>query len=145
MEFPHISGKKIRDGGDTNALNRYSYQEWWYVPIISGLGAKARSLKVFGFLRPSFQIKTIFVCMCMHCMFMCVDVYGPMCQRVCVYVFIYIFFTMYFPQLHFQCYPKSPQYPPPTLPYPPTPTFWPWCSPQLGHIKFACPMGLSFQ
>jgi hypothetical protein len=27
--------------------------------------------------------------------------------------FIYIFIT-YFPQLHFQCYPKSPPYPPPT-------------------------------
>jgi hypothetical protein len=32
-----------------------------------------------------------------------------------------------------------------TLPYPPTPTFWPWRSPVLGHIKFAWPMGLSFQ
>jgi hypothetical protein len=31
------------------------------------------------------------------------------------------------------------------LPYPPTPTFWPWRSPVLGHIKFASPMGLSFQ
>jgi hypothetical protein len=31
------------------------------------------------------------------------------------------------------------------LPYPPTPTFWPWHSPVLGHIKFASPMGLSFQ
>jgi hypothetical protein len=30
-------------------------------------------------------------------------------------------------------------------PYPPTPTFWPWRSSVLGHIKFACPMGLSFQ
>ena len=28
---------------------------------------------------------------------------------------------------------------------PPTPTFWPWCSPVLGHIKFASPMGISFQ
>jgi hypothetical protein len=33
----------------------------------------------------------------------------------------------------------------PPLPYPPTPTFWPWRSPVLGHIKFASPMGLSFQ
>jgi hypothetical protein len=32
----------------------------------------------------------------------------------------------------------------PLLPYPPTPTFWPWHSPVLGHIKFASPMGLSF-
>jgi hypothetical protein len=31
---------------------------------------------------------------------------------------------------------KSPSYPPPTLPYPPTPTSWPWCSSVLRHIKF---------
>jgi hypothetical protein len=46
--------------------------------------------------------------------------------------------------LHFKCYPKSPLYPPPTLlPYPLTPTSWPWHSPVLGHIKFARPRGLS--
>ena len=39
---------------------------------------------------------------------------------------------------------KSPIHSPPPLPYPPTPTFWPWHSPVLGHIKFARPMGLSF-
>jgi hypothetical protein len=39
--------------------------------------------------------------------------------------------------------PKVPHTLPP-LPYPPTPTFWPWQSPVLGHIKFASPMGLSF-
>jgi hypothetical protein len=34
-------------------------------------------------------------------------------------------------------------YPPPALlPYPPTPTSWPWCSPVLGHIKFVRPRGL---
>ena len=33
---------------------------------------------------------------------------------------------------------KSPIYSPPALlPYPPTPTSWPWCSPVLEHIKFA--------
>ena len=59
--------------------------------------------------------------------------------------FLKIFFR-YFPHLHFQCYPKSPAYPPPPpLPYPRTPPFWPWHSPVLGHIKCACPMGLSFQ
>ena len=31
------------------------------------------------------------------------------------------------------------------LPYPLTPTSWPWQSPILGHIKFAIPRGLSFQ
>jgi hypothetical protein len=34
---------------------------------------------------------------------------------------------------------------PALLPYPPTPTSWPWCSSVLGHIKFTRPMGLSFQ
>jgi hypothetical protein len=52
----------------------------------------------------------------------------------------------YFLYLHFKCCPKSPLYPPPALlPYPPTPTSWPCCSPILRHIKFARPMGLSFQ
>jgi hypothetical protein len=55
------------------------------------------------------------------------------------------FFIRYLAHLHFQCYTKSPPYPPPPLPYPPTPPFWPRRSPVLGHIKFACPMGLSFQ
>jgi hypothetical protein len=36
--------------------------------------------------------------------------------------------------------PKVPH----SLPYPPTPTSWPWRSPVLRHIKFARPMGLSF-
>jgi hypothetical protein len=35
--------------------------------------------------------------------------------------------------------------PPAPLPYPPTPTSWPWRSPVLGHIKFARPRSLSFQ
>jgi hypothetical protein len=59
--------------------------------------------------------------------------------------FIYLFFIRYFPHLHFQCYPKSPPYPTPPIPYPPTSPFWPWRSPVLGHINFASPMGLSFQ
>uniref|UniRef100_A0A8C6GST8 UBA-like domain-containing protein n=1 Tax=Mus spicilegus TaxID=10103 RepID=A0A8C6GST8_MUSSI len=59
--------------------------------------------------------------------------------------FLLLFFLIrYFPRLHFQCYPKDTPYPLP-LPYPPTPPFWPWRSPVLGHIKFASPMGLSFQ
>jgi hypothetical protein len=57
--------------------------------------------------------------------------------------FFFIFFITYFPQLHFQCYPKSPPYPPPHFPTHPFPFFWPWRSPVLGHIQFACPMGLS--
>jgi hypothetical protein len=35
--------------------------------------------------------------------------------------------------------------PPALLPYPPTLTSWPWCSPVLGHIKFAIPRCLSSQ
>jgi hypothetical protein len=57
-----------------------------------------------------------------------------------IYIYIYIVFSSFtFPMLT----QKSPT--PPPLPYPPTPTFWLWHSPVLGHIKFACPMGLSFQ
>jgi hypothetical protein len=56
------------------------------------------------------------------------------------------FFIRYFLHLHFKCYPKSPLYPPPTLlPYPLTPTSWPWHSSVLGHIKFARPRCLSSQ
>jgi hypothetical protein len=33
------------------------------------------------------------------------------------------FFITYFPQLHFQCYPKSTPYPPPPLLYPSIPIF----------------------
>ena len=52
------------------------------------------------------------------------------------------FFIRYFLDLHFKCYPKSTLYPTPALlPYPPTPTSWPWHSPVLGHIKLEprCP------
>jgi hypothetical protein len=59
--------------------------------------------------------------------------------------FFKIFFITYFPQLHFQRYPKSLPYPPPHSPPHPFPFFWPWRSPVLGHIQFSCPMGLSFQ
>jgi hypothetical protein len=61
-----------------------------------------------------------------------------------IYLFIFPFFIRYLAHLHFQCYTKSP-------PYPPTPTPLPTHSPFLAlafpcmHIKFACPMGLSFQ
>jgi hypothetical protein len=63
---------------------------------------------------------------------------------------VHIFFSIlirYFLHLHFKCYPKSPPYPSPPalLPYPPTPTSWPWHFPILGHIKFARPSGLSAQ
>jgi hypothetical protein len=53
--------------------------------------------------------------------------------------FIFFFFPIfirYLLHLHFQCYPKSPLYPPHLLlPYPPTPTSWPWCFPCTGAHK----------
>jgi hypothetical protein len=41
-----------------------------------------------------------------------------------LYNFVFFFIT-YFPQLHFQCYPKSPPYPPPHSPTHPFPLFGP--------------------
>jgi hypothetical protein len=60
-----------------------------------------------------------------------------------------IFFSFFFNLGIFLVYifnaiPKVPHTHPP-IPYPPTPPFWPWRSPVLGHIKFASPMGLSLQ
>jgi hypothetical protein len=40
---------------------------------------------------------------------------------------------------------KSPRPSPSWLPYPPTPTSWPWRFPVLRHIKFARPRGHSAQ
>jgi hypothetical protein len=57
-----------------------------------------------------------------------------------MHAFLFYFILIrYFLHLHFQCYPKSLTY------SPPTPTSWPWSSPVLGHIKFARPRGLSSQ
>jgi hypothetical protein len=45
-----------------------------------------------------------------------------------------LFFITYFPQFHFQCYPKSLLHPLlPPLPYPLIPIFWPWRFPVLVH------------
>jgi hypothetical protein len=41
------------------------------------------------------------------------------------YFFIIFFIIMYFPQLHLECYPKSPPYPPPHFPTHPFPFFGP--------------------
>jgi hypothetical protein len=46
-------------------------------------------------------------------------------------IFYYVFSSITFPMLS----QKSP-IPSPPLPYPPIPTFWPWHSPVLRHIKF---------
>jgi hypothetical protein len=70
----------------------------------------------------------------------------PVSQPQLNVVFFSFFFIRYFLYLHFKCYPESSLYPPHALlPSPPTPTFWPWHSPVLGHIKFERPRGLSSQ
>jgi hypothetical protein len=57
-----------------------------------------------------------------------------------------LFFIRYFLHLHFKWYPKSLLCSPLALvPYPRTPTSWPWRYPVLGHINFARPRGLSSQ
>ena len=60
------------------------------------------------------------------------------------FLFLNFYLIRYFYIYISNSIPKVPHTLPP-LPYPPIPTFWPWRSPVLGHIKFACPMGLSFQ
>jgi hypothetical protein len=66
-------------------------------------------------------------------------------KPIFIYLFIYLFIR-YFLYIHFKYYPESSLYPPSTmLPYPPTPTSWPWHSPVLGHINFAIARGLSSQ
>jgi hypothetical protein len=57
-----------------------------------------------------------------------------------IFIFYWVFISFTFPMLS----QKSPHTLPPRLPYPCTPTSWPWRSPVLRHIKFARPMGLSF-
>jgi hypothetical protein len=58
------------------------------------------------------------------------------------------FFSFFFLDIFFiyisNAIPKVP-YTTPLLPYPLTPTSWPWLSPVLGHIKFARPKVLSSQ
>jgi hypothetical protein len=65
------------------------------------------------------------------------------CLLICCCIFFFcnwVFISFTFPMLS----QKSPTWSPHPLPYPPTPTSWPWHSPVLRHIKFARPMGLSF-
>jgi hypothetical protein len=62
-----------------------------------------------------------------------------------LYLFIYFLLDIFFIYIS-NAILKVPYTPPPALlPYPPTPTSWPWRSPVLGHIKFAIPRGLSSQ
>ena len=72
------------------------------------------------------------------------DIVRPLYLFVCLFVCLFI--IRYFLYIHFKCYSKSSLYPPSALlPYPPTPTSWPWHSPVLGHIKFEIPRDLSSQ
>jgi hypothetical protein len=66
---------------------------------------------------------------------------------LCHFFFFYlnVFFNYIFSSITFPMLSQKSPIPFPLLPYLPIPTFWPWRSPVLGHIKFACPMGLSFQ
>jgi hypothetical protein len=58
-----------------------------------------------------------------------------------IYLFIYyVFSSITFPMLSLKSPYTLPQFPTHLFPF-----FWPWRSPVLGHIKFASPMGLSFQ
>jgi hypothetical protein len=66
----------------------------------------------------------------------------PLVTFFFLFLFIYyVFSSITFPMLS----QKSPIPSPPHFPTHPFPFFWPWRSPVLGHIKFVCPMGLSFQ
>jgi hypothetical protein len=59
---------------------------------------------------------------------------GPCLCFLGVHSYFFKNFIRYFLYLHFKCYPESFLYPPPALlPYPPTPTSWPWRSPVLGR------------
>jgi hypothetical protein len=49
------------------------------------------------------------------------------------FIYISFFLGIFFIYIS-NAIPKVPHTPP--LPYPPTPTFWPWCSSVLRHIKF---------
>jgi hypothetical protein len=66
----------------------------------------------------------------------------PMTFFIIIIIIIIIILGVFFGYIS-NAIPKFPHTPP--LPYPPTPTSWPWCSPVLRHIKFARPMGLSLQ
>ena len=71
--------------------------------------------------------------------------WGPSHQWHFFFFFFNIFYYYVFSSITFRMLSQKSPIPSPPLPYPPIPIFWPWHSPVLGHIKFVCPMGLSFQ
>jgi hypothetical protein len=64
---------------------------------------------------------------------------------VCSFFFLKHFLLHIFLNYISNAIPKAPHTLPPHFPTHPFPFFWPWRSPVLGYIQFACPMGLSFQ
>jgi hypothetical protein len=58
-------------------------------------------------------------------------------------IFFYLFIT-YFPQLHFQCYPKSPPFPPRYFPTHPFPFFGALAFPCTGAYKVCVSNGPLF-
>jgi hypothetical protein len=57
---------------------------------------------------------------------------------------VFFFLIRYFLYLHFKCYPESSLYPTPALlPYPPTPTSWPWHFPCTGAYRSLQDQGAS--
>jgi hypothetical protein len=71
--------------------------------------------------------------------------HGQTSKQCLLSIFKNIFYYYVFSSITFRMLSQKSPIPSPPLPYPPIPIFWPWCFPVLGHIKFACPMGLSFQ
>jgi hypothetical protein len=70
--------------------------------------------------------------------------------NICLFIFIYLFFYLnifyyVFSSIIFPLLSQKSPIPSLHTPRPTHSHFWPWRSPVLGHIKFACPMGLSFQ
>jgi hypothetical protein len=63
---------------------------------------------------------------------------------VICFFFIQFFIDIFFIYIS-NAIPKVPYTLSTLLPYPLTPTSWPWCSPVLGHIKFARPRRFSSQ
>jgi hypothetical protein len=63
---------------------------------------------------------------------------------ICLFLFFNFLLSIFLIYIS-NAIPKVPHTHTPPLPYPPTLPFWPWRSPVLEHIKFASPMGLSFQ
>jgi hypothetical protein len=72
---------------------------------------------------------------------------GPQIDLFPIFFFFFLHFLLrIFLNYISNAIPKVPHtLPPPHFPTHSFPFFWLWRSPVLGHIKFVCPMGLSFQ